>query len=1115
MDHTNLTPRKRPLDETLPPPRKRAPPPPPRSTMSGDAMIAKARAIAALATSQADQQHASSSSSSSSSKKKKKPRVSPPPPPPSMAAASTTASSHEESYAMKQNGVGVRNSILRTVIGYNNNNAVEALPTGGRMGERLSGTSVSTDSGASHTTTVTDSTTSSSSSSRSVASPTEDPVTRPKRGATHPKAAVLQPPPPPPAVVVVDSMGDIDMVDGAFRGAAGWVALVWALLVCGTLRLIHTHHASLLPADYDDYEDRMERAVPQTAFFILLVTITVQMTPLVLSRIRTATTSDATASFGDNTNSNTTSHQEVSGILVAVLVVQGISLATNFLLGWGPRAVVSDPVTGSRVFLFRWCEWIPLSGFMTLLAESTDLPSNQRDAWKKPLLFAACQSASTLCGMVFPYCQSVTQWVCVMVFSWVTFMMIFPRVYIRRDAFSQTPRGRTVLEREYYDRRKFAYYLMLMCSICWSTLVALYTINLVIHMTLPPGHVLRFPSLAMSCDTIADVMAKAVYTKVIVEAYQAVFASDLRSVRQLNELKQLMSALWVSSSDVIVISTKQTKHRSATMLSPSFLTLVGANPRSPDPAAGNNDAKLSVALVLETDRGKIKSAYYSDTSTIPHPERGRVAQAPIDLNHNAVQQALRITNAAWTTRVLSSDSKQDEPLRALSIVHSDPSLGKVMCEMKVSRHTEHTAVAVVRDVTERYRRFAAESRVHAETIARQRDMHTANRFTRHEVKNGLLSSIELCRTLGSSLEELKGLVKNDDGKPVNKKRLQDALASSSDLLSNRTMQSLVDLDGTLHGVLDTVLAEVMAREVVHEVYQPRLEELDVPSTLMSGLGMKKERIPLTIKGGSMPKLLLDAQLVGHIYRNAVSNACKYGKQGGHVRTFLEFDAAKKEFKLEVTNEPGAGHETLMALGESASEFVFAQGVRLQPHMKGKTEKKLDSSGDGAWIMQKCAKTMKGVCRIHFTHEQTKFTFQCPVVPVCSNSQPKYIDFKVPSNVRAIGIDDSKIQRKLLSRILTHVGVEPSRQILLGESPEDVTEFESTLMQLMEEHSTEKFLVIVDEHLVSSFGWMEACISIDDHSLTHSLLSHIDIHFCRTTTSHRCITKAVFIRVLQL
>ena len=117
-------------------------------------------------------------------------------------------------------------------------------------------------------------------------------------------------------------------------------------------------------------------------------------------------------------------------------------------------------------------------------------------------------------------------------------------------------------------------------------------------------------------------------------------------------------------------------------------------------------------------------------------------------------------------------------------------------------------------------------------------------------------------------------------------------------------------------------------------------------------------------------------------------------------------------------------------------------------------------------MQKCAKVLKGGCTIEFFKDSTKFSFRCPAVPVAHNDQPKHLDFVVPQNVWAIGIDDSKIQRKLMSRIFNHVGVPNSRQLLLGESPEDVTEFESTLISLMEEHPADRFLVIVDEHLVS-------------------------------------------------
>jgi hypothetical protein len=870
------------------------------------------------------------------------------------------------------------------------------------------------------------------------------------------------------------ALADIDSVDGALKRGAAVAAASYVVLVSGI--------CYFGPTTDDHEDDPVERRVPQTAFFILLVSSILQMLPFMVMRIR-ASNMVVGVQVQQTTPSNISAYKEgISGIIVAAMVIMSVSMTSNAILGWGPRYAVTDPFTGSPVFLIRWAEWIPLSGFMTLLAESADI-STHRHAWRGPIIFGLCQTLSTLCGIVLPFCQTFSQWMIVMIFSCVFYILIVPRVLARRDAFLRLTRGSTVVEREHYDRRRFAYYLMALCALFWTVLVAFYFVNLVIHTTFPLGHWLRFPSLAMTCDTIADVLAKVIYTRIIVDAHEAVFASDQRMLRQLNELKRIMSMLWISSSDVIVISTRHTKHRNATMLSPSFLSLVGATPplhhQNSNLTHQNRQLSLdrdadkvtsvgqSAALVLETDRGKVVSAYYVDTPTIsedPHlinTERNKVLLAYEDLQHNVVQQALRITNAAWASR------NSDDPLRALSVNHCDESRenDKVLCEMKVSRYTEQTAVAIVRDVTERYRRFEAESRAHAETIARQRDMHTANRFTRHEVKNGLLAGLELCRTLGQSLNKLKdkldqGIASQGIGDHMEK----NTLMQTATLLEETTIKSLLDLDGTLHGVLDTVLAEVMAREVVHGVYQPRLEELDVPSMLVSDLGLSKERIPITVEGGSMPKLLLDAQLIGHIHRNAVSNACKYGKQGGIVQTVLCFDSAQQQFRLEVTNEPGDAHATLVALGETAGEFIFAQGVRLQAHMDGNTEK-IGSSGDGAWIMQKCAKVLKGECDIHFSKNLTKFTFQCPAVPVQPNEKPKYIDFVVPRNAWAIGVDDSKIQRKLMSRIFSHVGVTASKQVLLGESPEDVTEFESTLMTLMEEHPTDKFLVIVDEHLV--------------------------------------------------
>ena len=159
-------------------------------------------------------------------------------------------------------------------------------------------------------------------------------------------------------------------------------------------------------------------------------------------------------------------------------------------------------------------------------------------------------------------------------------------------------------------------------------LVFLYFVNFVIHTMLPYGHFLRYPPLSMCCDTISDVFSKVFYTHAIMEAHVSVFSSEVRTVRQLNELKQLMSVLWVSSSDVIVISTQSEDGRSTTMLSPSFLDLVGANASSE-----MKDKCGTIALVIELDIDEIshseptaRAAYYVDTTFSGDVYRDQIEQ---------------------------------------------------------------------------------------------------------------------------------------------------------------------------------------------------------------------------------------------------------------------------------------------------------------------------------------------------------------------------------------------------------------------------------------------------------------------------------------------------------
>jgi hypothetical protein len=55
------------------------------------------------------------------------------------------------------------------------------------------------------------------------------------------------------------------------------------------------------------------------------------------------------------------------------------------------------------VFLLRWCEWTPLAGLMTFLAEAVDLP--RRKSGIRVRIYSAL-SIHQLFGIIFPFCHS-------------------------------------------------------------------------------------------------------------------------------------------------------------------------------------------------------------------------------------------------------------------------------------------------------------------------------------------------------------------------------------------------------------------------------------------------------------------------------------------------------------------------------------------------------------------------------------------------------------------------------------------------------------------------------------------------------------------------------------
>lgn len=322
----------------------------------------------------------------------------------------------------------------------------------------------------------------------------------------------------------------------------------------------------------------------------------------------------------------------------------------------------------------------------------------------------------------------------------------------------------------------------------------------------------------------------------------------------------------------------------------------------------------------------------------------------------------------------------------------------------------------------------------------------------------MLAGIELCDSLRNCIDELERVL-------VEQYKRDEAEVNADGSPVDVSRRRIEELDETLHDVLETVLAEAMARDVIHEVYHPRQERLDVAGLLASAGSKagKSSRFPIQLADPDLPYLLLDPQLLRYIHRNAVSNGCKYGKEGGKVSTILSFDYESRRFIMKVVNEPGDGHEAMIALGEkAANEGVFAQGSTL--HQNLSVADRYISSGDGAWIMQKCAKTMGGSCHIQFKPKGTVFTFSCPAEPLTVVEWPETHDFEVPAGTWGIALDDSKIQRKLMDRILAHAGVEESRRIVLGQSPSEVNELKTVLFDVLAEHPESKVLVLVDENL---------------------------------------------------
>jgi hypothetical protein len=105
--------------------------------------------------------------------------------------------------------------------------------------------------------------------------------------------------------------------------------------------------------------------------------------------------------------------------------------------------------------------------------------------------------------------------------------------------------------------------------------------------------------------------------------------------------------------------------------------------------------------------------------------------------------------------------------------------------------------------------------------------------------------------------------------------------------------------------------------------------------------------------------------------------------------------------------------------------------------------------------------------LKFYPDKTIFSFSCPITPVSAIISSHCIDqkdFKLPSNVQTVALDDSKIQRKLLARYFMYAGVPETRITIMGESTNEIEGFKNWALNFIVDHPDDYILFIVDENL---------------------------------------------------
>lgn len=627
-----------------------------------------------------------------------------------------------------------------------------------------------------------------------------------------------------------------------------------------------------------------------------------------------------------------------SGVMVGCITVQTIAMASLSLMIFFPTPVVVDPVTGIRSHLVRWCEWTAAAFLMTFLTESVDMPISTKKlphgekklpeqryfsvvAW----LHGLAIGLSTAGGAISAFCQTLTQWWLVIGISWILFCSLFVRLYQRHQRLKNMSPGSSIEEKEDYERARYSFKTIAICTAAWTGLAASWSLVAILAPNAEPGTFFANPALVLITESFFEAISKVWYADLLFEVHNIVFDDATRTMRRLEELRSLMSAVWDHSSDILIWGSRAGIDGA---LINGIVSPRGVEFLSTSKASGLSTMLLEIDPKTHTYHSFIvdlsspitrNSAISLRKSTLQSQDKG-IDFLVADREQNISVVAKLLCEAHGST-------EQFEKTVMRELVGRDDSHSIHQCETKIRKLATDSSLIVMRDITERCHRFETEKKLIAEQTARRKDFE-ANRFTRHEVKNGLLAAIGLMDSIREQNENgtstatttalytlqptpkvvaTGGLDIVEDNAIDSPSRIEADVATETVAFSSEDSfsdlgDSYGELDNTLRDILDTVTDHAMSLDVINEEYELRLERVIVPDLFASirrqvKRDPKRERFPIVCSPLAFPVLGLDPRLLRYIYQNALSNACRYGKPDGTIDTKLTYDENAQEFRM--------------------------------------------------------------------------------------------------------------------------------------------------------------------------------------------------------------------------